>query len=478
MGIEIRPVAVQGQLDEKFKTLSTMLDSIDKIKAVLDGFSQSGSLLSGDGYDAARAHMGQYEKLLDTLEESVRLVREADTNVKGALNDFGGAARVSEDEWRDKKDDAEKRISLAQEKIRNFEADLSSVQSRISSSTEKSKETTQAQLSELSSVMYGLSSQKSLLPQLQANANEAGEMLSRIYAYCEKTNGAYEGTLQDVSAMAASGAAQFASCGFSVIDGKPSWDVIDESSWFNQGIYDAGSYVFDKKGFGEICDVVMADPTVDAILDWWEKDGINLFWNLVDNLGVIVSGALSIAEAIPLCASGVGAPLGLWFITVGLLDVTSGTAGMLAGKKYEWREDMAKTLSSRYGTDRIFTELVVEVSTSTSPIGLAKAPKDIGHLVDLVSDLKSFSKGVDAFPNAGFYGKPSKTGTDLPATDVGAVEVEKKKALAKKAFDVAGDIKDIGELTGMVAGKIHEMKERREDGGYAEFAFAAAGDCR
>lgn len=469
MGIEIRPVAVQGQLDEKFKTLSSMLDSINQVKGVLSGFSQSGSLLSGDGYDAARAHMGQYEKLLDTLEESVRLVREADTNVKGALNDFGGAARVSEDEWRDKKDDAEKQISSAQEKIANLKVRYANLQSQVSASTDKASN--QTHLTELSSITYGIAAQNGNLRTWQANANEAGEMLSKIYAYCEKTNGAYEGTLQDATAMAANGAAQFASCSFGITDGKPSWGVIDESSWFSQEIYDAGSYVFDKKGFGEVCDLVIANPTVDsmvalagdAILDWWDENG---WW--VSGAVKVGFGLFGIAAGILMCASGVGAPAGaavLAYVAGGtgilysVLDTADGVRGLYDGKEYDWQKDFSRSVATAFGADPDAVEMGVKgFGLLADAVNVGRLPANIGSFVDSSKALASLPKVGDSaeFLRAGF-GNGSSTGLYSEIKNARA-------AVGTKLVDDAENcVEGVNSASNIIEETLDEASSRRKD---------------
>ena len=209
MRIEIRPAAVAAQIDEKARILRAALGSLDQIELAISALSGSGDSLTGAGYDAARAHMSRYGQLVGTAKRSISATLDADGAVRRALGGFGGAGRVSEAEWREKLNDAERQIS--------------SLQAQARALAQSAPPTAAGLECELMAVKGSVQAWRRL-------ADEAGRMLSRIYSYCEATNGAHEGRAGQVNAMAAAGAARFAGCGFSVSGGAVSWDPIDEGS--------------------------------------------------------------------------------------------------------------------------------------------------------------------------------------------------------------------------------------------------------
>lgn len=60
------------------------------------------------------------------------------------------------------------------------------------------------------------------------NCNFAGDMLSKIYSYCQETNSVYEGGLAELNLYIAQGCAAFAAAGFNGDTGR--WNVLD-TSW-------------------------------------------------------------------------------------------------------------------------------------------------------------------------------------------------------------------------------------------------------
>lgn len=201
MGIEIRPSAVMGQIGTKAGMLDALLGEVRSKRSAAQSFVND-SFLSGAGYDAAKQRVSSYDALFGAIEVSVARTKQVDARVSSALSGyFGGCGRVSEDEWREKQREAEQRyVSL--------EGTLNWLR----------RQPVRMWWSEWS--------YSSAMNSARESASYAGDMLSKIYSYCDETNGAYGGELAGLNACIARGCAAFSSSGYSVAGG---WGKLDQS---------------------------------------------------------------------------------------------------------------------------------------------------------------------------------------------------------------------------------------------------------
>ena len=420
MSIEIRPNAVTAQTNDKFKELSSMLGTIESVRAALNGFADSGAVLSGAGYDAARSHMAQYDRLLNTLEASVRAVRDADTKVRAELGVFG-CDRVSEREWKDGKTRALRRARMLR-----AQADALA----------QSAPPTAAGL-ECEMMALARSEQAA-----RHNADHAGHMLSLIYSYCEKTNGLYEGAVEQIGKMAAAGVSSFANCRFSVANGVGVWEPIDESLWFDQGVYDSCAYAMKKKGFGEVCDLVFASPTVTAIERWWDENAV-----LISNLKKITFAVIDFAIGSAMIASGVGIPLGIALWVYSAADFTSGSVGLIDGEDYDWEAAFSREAALLTGANPDAVEGGVKtVGAGIHFVGAAGIFATAGRLIDSVGSLRKLSETVEVeeiFSGAIEAASAVKSsGASVALTEKRAALVEKIRADALNIVEGLGDAFD------------------------------------
>ena len=297
-------------------------------------------------------------------------------------------------------------------------------------------------------------------------ANEAGRMLSRIYSYCKATNGAHEGRVEQINAMAAAGAARFAGCGFSVSGGTVSWDPIDEGSWFNRGVYDSCA-PFIERVYGDVSRMVLDNPVADSIADWWEENGT---W--VTNVGKIAFGVVGVAGAIAMIASGVGAPggvavlagiAGTFGLTYSLLDVGTGLGGLVTGKEFDWESGLAGGIADAVGADRGAVEAGVKgFGTAVSLVNVAKLPANAGRLLNSAGDLADLSKSTKSVETAveGFDSAYVTGVSDMARLS----KVKLKKKVAQDALDLAGDLEDSFDLTTSAMDKLTAAKKKEMSG--------------
>ena len=444
MPIEIRPAAVAAQIEEKARALRAALRSLDQVDLAISSFSGSGDSLKGAGYDAARSHMGQYTQLVDAVRRSINATLDADGAVRGALGGFGGAGRVSEAEWREKLNDAERHISSLQAQAR-----------ALAQSTPPTAAGLECELMSINdSVRHW-----------RRQADEAGRMLSRIYDYCAATNGAYEGKVEEINAMASAGAARFAGCGFSVSGGAVSWDPIDEGSWLDRGVYDSCAPLIER-AYGDASRMALDNPVAGPIAGWWEENGTT-----VTNVGKVAFGAVGVAAGIAMIASGVGAPggvavlagiAGTFGLTYGLLDVGTGLGGLATGKELDWESGLAHGLADAAGADGNAAEAGVKgFGTAVSLVNVAKLPANAGRLLDSAGDLADLSKSAKTFDTAAE--EFGSVGAKRVSSLAGSSESALRKEIAGSAIDLAENLEDPFDLVtdaanGLAAAKKKEMK--------------------
>ena len=444
MSIEIRPTAVTSQIEEKARILRAALRSLDQVDLAISSFSGSGDSLKGAGYDAARSHMSQYTQLVDAVRRSINATLDADGVVRRALGDFGGAGRVSEAEWREKLDYAERQIS--------------SLQAQARSLVQSTPPTAAGLECELMSINGSVQAWR-------RQADEAGRVLSHIYGYCAATNGAYEGKVEEINAMASAGAAQLANCSFSVSGGSIAWSAIDQDSWFNQEVYDSCAPLIERV-YGDVSNIVLDNPVVSDIADWWEENGTT-----ITNVGKVAFGVVGVAGAIAMIASGIGAPAGIatlagiagtFGLTYSLLDVGTGLGGLATGKELDWESGLSHGLADAAGADGNAVEAGVKgFGIAVNLVNVAKLPANAGRLLNSAGDLADLSKSAKSAELAA-------SGLDpLCATKAsnmaGSSESALRKEIAGSAIDLVENLEDPFDLVtdaanGLAAAKKKEMK--------------------
>ncbi len=441
MSIEIRPTAVTSQIEEKARILRAARNSLDQVEVALNEFASSEDSLKGAGYDAARAHMGEYSVLIETVRRSIDTTLDADGVVRRALDAFGGAGRVSEEEWRQKLNEAEQQISSLRAQANSLVQSTSPVAAGLEC--------------ELMSINGSIQAWR-------RQANEAGRMLSRIYSYCEETNGAHEGKVEQINAMAAAGAVQFAGCKFSVSGGAVSWSVIDHSAWFNREVYDSCMPLIDRV-YGDVSSVVLDNPVADSIANWWSENGTT-----VKNVGKIAFGVIGVAAGVAMVMSGVGAPAGIAALayiggtigaTYGFLDAASGLAGLGSGSECDWESDLAHVAATATGADANAVEAGINgFGTVVNLVNVAKLPANVGRLLDSSKDLygllKTTKVGESATP-----GVVSSGAVRTPLTVVSG-EAALKKKVAQDAIDLVGDLEDPFDLVTSVSDGLTAAKNK------------------
>ena len=448
MSIEIRPTAVTSQIEEKARILRAALRSLDQVDLAISSFSSSGDSLKGAGYDAARSHMSQYTQLVDAVRRSINATLDADGVVRRALGDFGGAGRVSEAEWREKLDYAERQIS--------------SLQAQARSLVQSTPPTAAGLECELMSINGSVQAWR-------RQANEAGRVLSHIYGYCAATNGAHEGRVEQINAMAAAGAARFAGCGFSVSGGTVSWDPIDEGSWFNRGVYDSCA-PFIERVYGDVSRMVLDNPVADSIADWWEENGT---W--VTNVGKIAFGLVAVVGAFAAFASGVGIGMALLGLVFGGLDAASGIGGLVNGKDIAWDEDLGRGVAGAVGADKEAGARVASViTTAVSLVDIGRLPQNAGRLIKAVGSVDDLAKPLEKASNVSASAEKFISGRLVKDESLLGGRAGKKAALVHDICEVGDSVGGIADVSGKTLDAFTNAKKERSSS-YAKATPSAAG---
>lgn len=390
MTIEIRPYAVRAQADKKFKELMAMVDTLEYCRDVLHGFTSSQGELRGSGYDAARSHIAQYDLLINSMIRAVRAVRDTDSRVYAALGVFQ-SSRVSEQEWLDKKLDAERRLRAIRAEARALAASQPPIAAGLQCE------------------MLALASQER---QARKDLDYAGRMLSKIYDYCAKTNSLYEGAVHQLVSMASSGMLRFATCRFSISDGIGVWDTVDQSLWFDQGVYDSYMDLLGRKEFGDVREVGLATvPTAAGFAHWWDQNG-NWVKIGLGAAGVLAAGvSIAVGGGVLACAA---AAIGM---AEGSMEMASGAAGIATGKNIDWRSRGDRGISVAFGPNADKVKSVVDLGTGAASLynvsklpliagKTLKSPKGFADLSKPADDIGSATSGFEKFEKKSYKSSP------------------------------------------------------------------------
>ena len=370
MTIEIRPAAVRDQIAQKSALLDEISGAVNGAHGKVDWFCGSGGVLAGEGYEAARIHMGQYKNFCLKVAECVEMTREADSRVLSALGRFGGMSVVSEREWLEKRNSAQRQASRCRSEANRLAAQPFSPDAAFG-----------AMCARFSAVMW------------QNQAEFASRKLSDIYSYCAETNGLYEGDFGKLTDAVRAGASAFTSCRFDSATGK--WASIDYS-WTNDEIEGIAAGNLNRllfKGYGEAWQVLYIDPALDWAAGVWEE---NEDW--IASVGQVVIGVASIVGAVAALAAGGGVVVGaaaLLGFSSGMLDVSAGTAGLVKGEKVEWEEDLGRGIASVSGGDPDKAAFGVSVGTTVvSLVNIKKIPLRAGKLAESGKEVDGLSKAM------------------------------------------------------------------------------------
>lgn len=200
--IQIRPSAVQAQIEGKYGVMSALSDECERIGRAAQSFADE-EALTGPGWDAAKSRIAAYSKLTAAMVYACGIIGIADRHVFSALSSrFGSTSAVDEEEW-----------LQMQQKARHM---LAQAESILSSSTSRGTGQDGA-----------LGEYASAIPGYLERIRRAGEVLSKIYSYCEETNGLYsDDELSGLCNLVARGTRALASSGF---DGQTcSWSAWDD----------------------------------------------------------------------------------------------------------------------------------------------------------------------------------------------------------------------------------------------------------
>lgn len=200
--IQIRPSAVQAQIEGKYGVMSALSDECERIGRAAQSFADE-EALTGPGWDVAKSRIAAYSKLTAAMVYACGIIGIADRHVFSALSSrFGSTSAVDEEEWLQMQQEA--RHMLAQ------------AESILSSSTSRGTGQDGA-----------LGEYASAIPGYLERIRRAGEVLSKIYSYCEETNGLYsDDELSGLCNLVARGTRALASSGFD--DQTCSWSAWDD----------------------------------------------------------------------------------------------------------------------------------------------------------------------------------------------------------------------------------------------------------
>ena len=452
MTIEIRPAAVRAQLAQKAALLSAIGNAASDAYGKVGWFCGTGGVLAGEGYEAARVHMGQYKNFCLKVHECVEMTREADLKVAGALGRFGAASVVSESEWLEKKRFAEQQAARCRSEASRLEAQPAFPGSSLA-----------AMSARLSASIW------------DTQAEYAARMLSDIYSYCAETDGLYGGDLGKLADAVRAGASAFASCGFDASTGK--WGEIDYS-WTSDEIEAIAARNLDKllfKGYGEVDRALILDPVADSVGKWWEGNGTT-----VKNVGKVVFGIAGVVGSVALMASGVGAPAGIAAmlgIVGGSMDVGSGLAGLAEGKEVDWGKEVGRGVASALGGDPEKVEFAIEAVTTVSSVcSISKLPSSAGKLIDSAKGLDGLGKVAKATDSL----KEGFEAADATADVIRSAPLFEGKAaavnlLVKDACDFVDDVGGAVDIAEKGLDALSEYRKARRSG-YAGNEFAAVGN--
>lgn len=477
MTIEIRPAAVRSQISQKSNRMDIMVRSLNNSYNKVEQFCSADGSLTGAGFNAAREHMGQYRDFCLAAHECIEMTRRADQQVVGALGTFGWMSRVSEQEWLEKQRQAEQQVSS----LRSQAAE-----------TERNREWFDLAAAYYARALRGLAFA------WQIDADHAGRMLSKIYSYCEQTNGLYGGDLGTLTNAVNAGAQAFASCGFDAA--THTWGKLD-SSWKSdevQAIIEDNLDVLLLKGYGDIDQALLIDPVASTVSNWWEDttDAVADWWNdpdnsfarwwddnstTIENVGNVVFGVVGVVGGIAAIACGggvVAAGIAGIGVLCGLADAGSGLAGLLMNDEVNWEEMLGKGVARTLGLDEETGVLVANgVSTAVALFNVKKLPANAGKLVksfEGLSDLeKPLKKAGTLASSVGQFEKRSAVFEMAPVFDGKAA---KTTEFVSDLCETADGVKNVVDLPGNAFDFVSGLGKKEGDAvNYANAASAAGG---
>ena len=203
MRIEIRPEKVSEQIRSKESHLNKASDELLRRKDLIYLFLNSS--LDSEGYVALKNRMEIYPTLIAGIEYAAILNKKADQKVTDELQSFFGLDAVSEQEYLDLQREALERVASLEEQYLSFVTDQYGMASGAMSGTD---------------LFHSVS-----IYNAQHQADAAGEMLSRIYSYCEATSDVHADIVDDIHIAIEKGLQALADTPY---DGD-GWPTIDES---------------------------------------------------------------------------------------------------------------------------------------------------------------------------------------------------------------------------------------------------------
>lgn len=341
MSIEIRPASVREQIQQKARVIAECQSKLPLIAGEINGFCSSGRL-EGEAYGAAKGHMQQYVGLVKMFHVAAELTRRADNRVLAALDRFGGASVVSEQEWIQKKKDANDLLS-------SLNGRLESLRNQPLSPS------TGFMAASLQASMAGCRRQ----------ASYAEDMLSKIYSYCAETNSLYEGELHDLSVAVASGVRAFSDCEFDSRTGE--WGFLDKSWMSAFAIVEKNRDILLFQGYGDVEKAVFVDPWLNPIKEW-VSGVLSEYGNEIQ----FVIGGVCVLVGLGLMGTAVGAPAGLQLVGGGGLAMCSAYSSKVSGKDIDYEESLCVGVGSWIGVD---SSTMKNVLLTSSVLSVSKTPK-------------------------------------------------------------------------------------------------------
>lgn len=206
-GTEIRPTAVSSQIAQKGSYLEQAKGKVSNLKSAVYLFIDEQGLQS-EGFSSAKAQLDLYPKLFAGIEESINLIKDADTTVDSSLSSFEGRSKVSELEWKLLKTAAEANKVAATAELAILEQQASSLRGHTNRCTT-------------------CSNARNALATIQDQIDEADYWLNLINTYRNETSGLHSQAIDDMNIAIAKGISSV----FNAAHGRGMWPASDDG-WF------------------------------------------------------------------------------------------------------------------------------------------------------------------------------------------------------------------------------------------------------
>lgn len=454
MTIEIRPAAVRAQLAQKTALLNAIGNAASDAYEKVDWFCGTGGVLTGEGYEAARVHMGQYKNFCLKVHECVEMTREADLKVGGRA----GSLRRSLCRKR-------KRVAGEETFCRAAGGALPERGEPLGGSAA------------LSRVVLGRGVRQVLRVQLGQAGRVRFEDAFRYLLLLRRDQRSVRGRHGEADGCGTGGR-----LGVRLVQLRRVYWEMGRDRLLLDKRRDRGN---SRKEHGQAPAQRLrrgrprADhrPVADSVGKWWEDISTSAanWWSengtTVKNVGKAVFGVVGVVAGVAMIFTGIGAPAGAaaigyvvagsFGVAYGILDVRTGAAGFLDGTEHDWESDFARGAANAAGADEDAVEAGVKgFGTFVSLINVAKLPANAGRLLNPAGELADLAKSTKSVESAveGFGSVGSKL---VDAAEIG--KTEKAKEVAKDALDLAEDLKDPFDLAtsaadGLTAAKNKEMK--------------------